>query len=120
MQKSLNVTVGNAKRFIAYEIVKKLEAAKDHALLDTLHGAVSRRERKKGQIHKIFEESFEAKECYSKGFIYQKLDYIHHNPVSGRWRLIDDFTRYEHSSASFYETGKGKYEKLIHINEIIG
>jgi hypothetical protein len=31
------------------------------------------------------------------------MDYIHRNPVSGKWSLVKDFTTYEHSSASFYE-----------------
>jgi hypothetical protein len=38
--------------------------------------------------------------------IEQKLDYIHHNPVKGKWKLVDDFTDYHHSSAAFYELGK--------------
>lgn len=39
---------------------------------------------------------------YSPEVIYQKLDYIHHNPVSGKWNLVDEFTEYKYSSASFY------------------
>ncbi|MBK5270313.1 MAG: hypothetical protein JJE22_04790 [Bacteroidia bacterium] len=42
------------------------------------------------------------------------MNYIHLNPVSGKWSRhigINDFTEYEHSSASFYETGEvRKYE----------
>ena len=34
--------------------------------------------------------------------IEQKLDYIHQNPVSGKWQLVDDYTEYTHSSAGFY------------------
>ncbi|MEJ0102842.1 MAG: hypothetical protein WDO19_09915 [Bacteroidota bacterium] len=67
----------------------------------------------------MFEDSFDAKECYTKEFIYQKLDYIHHNPVRGKWQLVNDFTEYEHSSASFYEKGIKRYEKIIHINEVL-
>ena len=64
-------------------MIRRFEVAKENEFLDTLHAAVNKRERKKGQIHKVFEDSLEAKECYSKEFIYQKLNYIHHNPVSG-------------------------------------
>ena len=87
--------------------------------MDTLHYGVSKRERKKGQIHKAFEESFDAKECYSKEFIYQTLNYIHHNPVSGKWQLVNDFIEYEHSSASFYEQGIKKYERILHVNDVL-
>ena len=119
MPKSLNSIVGNAKRFMAYDIVERLEVRKENELLDILHAGVSKRERKKGQIHKVFEESFEAKECYTKEFVYQKLNYIHHNPVSGKWKLVDDFTEYEYSSASFYEKGIKKYERIVHINDVL-
>ena len=56
-----------------------------------------------GQLHKVFEDSFDAKKCMSKDFIYQKLDYIHHNPTSGKWMLAKDYLSYAHSSALFYE-----------------
>ena len=73
MPKSLNTVIGNAKRFLAYEIVKRLEEMKANSLLDTLHAGVKKRERKKGQIHKVFEDSFDAKECHSTKFILQNL-----------------------------------------------
>ena len=42
--------------------------------------------------HKVFEKSFNAKECQSIKFFLEKIKYIHHNPVSKRWRLVNDFT----------------------------
>lgn len=117
MPKSLNTIIGNAKRFMAYEIIKRLQEKKANHLLDLLHGGVKRREQKKGQIHKVFEESFDAKDCYSEEFIFQKLHYIHHNPVRKKWNLVNDFTDYEHSSASFYENGVKRYKRLVHVSE---
>ena len=40
--------------------------------------------------NKVFEDSFDAKECYSEEFIFQKLQYIHLNPVSKKWNLVSD------------------------------
>jgi len=37
--------------------------------------------------------------------ILQKLDYIHHNPISKKWNLVYDFVDYEYSIVSFYEKG---------------
>ena len=74
--KSLNTVIGNAKRFLAYDIIKKLEEKKANELLDVLHAGVKKRESKKGQIHKVFEDSFDAKDCHSREFIFQKLDYL--------------------------------------------
>ncbi len=74
-----------------------------------------RKEKVKGQKHKVFEPSFDAKPVYTADFLYQKLDYIHHNPVSGKWSLCAEFTDYEHSSAVFYELEKP--HKYFDIND---
>src|SRR6266496_693962 len=119
MPKSLNTVIGNGKRFLAYELIKRLEEKKANSLLDVLHAGVKKRESKKGQVHKVFEDSFDAKDCHSTEFILQKLNYMHHNPVSKKWQLVNDFADYEYSSASFYEKGIKKYEKLVHINDAL-
>ncbi len=48
----------------------------------------------------------------------QKLDYIHYNPVSGKWQLAKDFVEYEHSSASFYEAGIVKHFLPVHFRDL--
>jgi REP element-mobilizing transposase RayT len=108
---NLNKIIGNGKRFMAYEIINRLEEKNMNEELDFLHGAVTKREAKKGQIHKVFEESFDAKGIYNEKFFMQKLNYIHRNPVSGKWNLVNDYADYEHSSASFYELGVVKNYK---------
>ncbi len=99
---NLNTIIGNAKRFMAYDMVQRLKAQGEPNLLHNLTSACTEKERAKGQLHKVFEPSFDAKPIYMPGFIYQKLDYIHHNPVSGKWSLATEFTDYPHSSAVFY------------------
>ena len=42
----------------------------------------------KGQRHKVFEESFDPKECFSNKFVFQKLEYMHKNPISKKWQLV--------------------------------
>ena len=118
MPKSLNTIIGNAKRFMAYDIIAGLEKRKQVALLEELQGYVKKNEKKKGQRHKVFEDSFDAKECRSREFIKQKLDYIHNNPVYKKWQLVNDYTEYSYSSASFYEKGIKRYEKLLHVAEV--
>ncbi len=106
---NLNTIIGNAKRFMAYEIIKRLEQAGEQSILTYLSGEVTAREKDKGQKHKIFTDSFDAKGIYNEKFFNQKLNYIHRNPVSGKWRLSADYIEYSHSSASFYETGEAKH-----------
>ena len=91
MPKSLNTIIANAKRFIAYEMIKRLEGAKEEKLLALLRNGVKEREKKKRQVHKVFEESFDAKQCYSKDFLFEKPGYIHHNPVRKKWSLVSEF-----------------------------
>ena len=102
---NLNKVIGNGKRFMAYDIIKKLEETSNSELLSHLASAVTDKEKAKGQRHKVFEPSFDAKPIYTFKFLYQKLDYIHHNPVSGKWNLCNEFTDYPHSSAAWYELG---------------
>ena len=104
---------------MAYEIIKKLETDKIFVLLEDLYQSVKKGEKKKGQRHKVFADSFDAKECYSNEFVYQKLEYIHKNPVSKKWQLVNDYTDYLFSSAAFYERGIKNYDKLLHVNEIL-
>lgn len=110
----LNKIIGNAKRFMAYEMIERLNAKNEESIITTLANSVSLREKKKGQNHKVFEDLFDAKAIFSQKFLEQKLEYIHNNPVSGKWQLVKEFTEYEHSSASFYELGIVKHFKPLH------
>ena len=88
---------------MAYEIVSRLEALENKKLLFHLQSLVALREKKKGQIRKVFKYSFDAKPNFFSKVFNSKSDYIHHNPVCGKWMLAKNFIEYEHSSASFYE-----------------
>ena len=114
----LNKVVGNGKRFIAYEIIKRLQEFDNLKMLDILKASITKREMDKGQKHRVFEESFDAKPIITDSFLKQKLDYIHFNPVRGKWNLVNDYTNYEHSSASFYETGLAKLFEPIHYRSV--
>ena len=99
---NLNTLISNGKRFMAYELIKQLNANQENSILDILSAACSDKEKAKGQKHKVFEPSFDAKEVYSLEFLNQKLDYVHYNTVQGKWNLANEYTDYPHSSASFY------------------
>ena len=99
---------------MAYEIINRLEIAANGVLLNHLNSLVTTREKKKGQLHKVFKDSFDAKAIYSHKFLMQKINYIHNNPVSGKWMLAKDFVEYEHSSASFYEIQLVKHLRPLH------
>jgi REP element-mobilizing transposase RayT len=115
--KSVNTIIGNGKRFMAYEIIKRLKDKGEIGILAELASAVSLRDTKKGQQHKVFKDSFDGKAIFTEKFLFQKIDYIHHNPVSGKWKLVNDYVDYEHSSASFYELGLAKHFEPKHFRD---
>ena len=58
---NLNKIIGNAKRFMAYEIIKRPEQqVHEQDTLNYLASVVTGREKKKGQVHKVFSDSFFA------------------------------------------------------------
>jgi hypothetical protein len=57
-------------------------------------------------------------EIYSREVARQKLDYIHFNPVSGKWKLAKDDLGYYYSSARFYETGVDEFRFLHNLYNV--
>ena len=52
--------------------------------------------------HEFWQRDSLAQVLYSKSFILQKIDYIHNNPVSGKWQLSPTADAYRFSSSNFY------------------
>ncbi|MFZ1528240.1 MAG: hypothetical protein WAT19_05805 [Ferruginibacter sp.] len=67
--------------------------------------------------HKIWQRDALGIEIWSREVAKQKLDYIHFNPVSGKWKLSKDDLDYKYSSARFYETGRDEFGFLQNIFE---
>ena len=108
---SINTIVGNGKRFIAYGIVQRLKQQREEKLIKYLGHVVEAKDRERNKKHEVWEDSFDWKLCRSNEFMIQKLDYMHNNPCSGKWELVQTPENYEHSSAKYYLTGdQGIYE----------
>lgn len=118
---SINTIIGNGKRFLAYEIIKRLEELNENAILDKLEKSVKKKDVRRGKLHEVFQPSFEWKNCESEKFIEQKLNYIHNNPCADKWNLVENPWDYRHSSAQYYSNGiQGVYEVLHYhlLNDI--
>ena len=107
---NLNTIMANGKRFMAYDLVKRLIKQQHVDILSILERACTEKERAKGQLRKVFEPSFDAKPVYTLEFLYQKLDYIPvcrqagtitRFPVNGSYVRRLRIT----STAAFYESG---------------
>lgn len=114
---TINFIIGETKRFMSYEIIKRLKNLKRYDLIERMHNSVNPNEIKKNKLHNVFEPSADIKEIITEKFIRQKLNYMHKNPVSGKWKLVVDYLDYVHSSARFYDLGvKGIYD-VIHYEK---
>ncbi|TAE37314.1 MAG: transposase [Sphingobacteriales bacterium] len=49
---------------------------------------------------------------YTREVAYQKLDYIHNNPMGKHWNLVTHPNDYVYSSAKYYETGETHFSFL--------
>ncbi len=118
---TVNKILGNGKRFMAYEIVKRLKAINRTDLLTILSENVSPEERARKKKHRVFEPSSDIKLCFTEKFVIQKLEYIHANPISGKWNLATSAVDYLHSSAAYYELNiDHPLVKIIHYKELKG
>ena len=102
----INNIIGNGKRFMAYEIIKRLHQNRETGLLEQLSNHVEAARKANKKQHEVWELSFDWKECRSWEYINQKLDYIHDNPCSNKWNLCNNPVEYLHSSAKFYIAGE--------------
>ena len=69
--------------------------------------------------HKFWQRDSLAIELYTPEVVYQKLEYIHLNPLADHWALVKEPYDYLYSSASFYETSDIRFQFLRHVNEVL-
>ncbi|MBK6543023.1 MAG: hypothetical protein IPG10_17415 [Flavobacteriales bacterium] len=115
---SVNKLLAEGKRFMAYAIRKRLEAGGHEDLLAVMAEGVRNGDAARGQKYRAFETSSDIKECWSETFLHQKLEYMHANPVSGKWSLAEDPALYPYSSAAFYERNAEPMVPLLHVSEL--
>ena len=118
-EKAINNIIGTGKRFMAYEIIDRLEMLGRKDLLKLMSDSVNPSERQRNKKHEVFEDSMDCKELITEKFIRQKLNYIHKNPVSGKWKLVEHYLDYKFSSARFYDLGESANCRLLHYEDIL-
>ncbi len=104
---SLSVLIMNAKRFLAYAIVRYLREDNNKNLLAFFEANARKNQKAK---HRLFEDRFDSLIIQSEKFFLEKLNYIHNNPCSKYWGLADSPEKYKYSSATNYITGKGFFD----------
>ena len=69
-QQSINTIIGNGKRFMAYEIIKRLEANNETEWLQQLSADVEPIRKANKKLHEVWETSFGWKDCRSNKFVW--------------------------------------------------
>ena len=94
-----------------------MEANNEAGLLQQLfaHAQPLRKEKK---LHEVWETSFDWKDCRSNTFVWQKLNYMHSNPCTGKWQLVTNSIEYFHSSAKFYLTALQRIYPITNFMEM--
>ncbi len=97
---------GSFLKFTAHKLLMQLQAAGISA--DYVVNEANKK-------HEIWQRDALGIEIISPSIAKQKLDYIHFNPVSGKWQLSKDDVSYYYSSARFYETGQDEFGFLNNL-----
>jgi len=71
---------------------------------------------KRGQKYKIWQNGYHAKELTGNAFIYQKLKYIHMNPVEAG--IVEKFEDYLYSSGPNYADKDGMLDVVVLPQEL--
>jgi len=98
--------------YTAHAILEGLQSDGRNDLLDFFH----QERRDKRHQHSVWQD-IQAKNIYSADFLFQKIEYIHNNPVSKDWRLAVDRADYQYSSACLYDYGKSPMIEVIDVRE---
>ena len=109
---SIGAIVQQFGSFTAHEILKKLRADNQKDLLNLFQ----RKKRDERHEHSIWQD-IQAKNIYSPDFLWQKMEYIHQNPVAMEWKLAEDRAGYLYSSAGYYDYGRKPIIEITDINE---
>lgn len=71
----------------------------------------------KDREYQIWEREPLSSRLPDENLILQKLNYIHKNPISGKWDLCKEFTDYKYSSAGFYYGKENEWDFLTNYSE---
>jgi putative transposase len=66
----------------------------------------------KDRVYQIWERNSLSIDLFSPKVFYQKIDYLHFNPVKAGLCALPE--NYYYSSARFYETGTDEFNMLTH------
>jgi putative transposase len=97
-------------KYTAHEFLKQLKSKHAHRLS---HFEVEANNKK----HEFWQRDALAIRIFSEKMAFQKLEYIHLNPLARHWNLVQDPNDYFYSSCSFYERNEKRFDFLKDLRE---
>jgi len=104
------------KKFTSKQITKELQRRNERGLLHELESAVSSARK---QSYRVWEEGYFDKSIYSEAFLFQKMEYIHNNPLQPNWGLAATAAEYPYSSARNYLLGDDSMLQIDHYAKLL-
>lgn len=101
---------GSFTKHTAHAFKKQLRKTKPEMLMQF---ATDKRDRQ----YQFWKRDGLAVPISTEAIFLQKLEYIHHNPISEKWQLSVYPEEYRWSSALFYQTGIDEFEILKHFRD---
>ena len=116
--KPINKTIGDLLQefgsFTAHAILKELRKNQEMEWLAFFH----EHRRDSRHQHSIWQD-IQAKNLFSQKVLFQKIEYIHLNPIAKGWNLAKTPEDYRYSSACFYERDEKTIIEVDDVRDIL-
>ena len=97
-------------KWTARQLLNELKTNEPHKLSEFKVEAGDR-------TYQIWERNALGVQVYTDEVMFQKMKYIHENPIVEKWKLALMPEEYFYSSASFYFNGDKRWEFLTHVRD---
>ena len=97
---------------------KKFTSVKIRQALENKNLNIQRlRLNEKDRVFQVWKDKFDDVYINSRDLLETKLEYIHNNPLNGKWNLANTPEDYKHSSACFYYHGNCPPLETVHYKK---
>ncbi|MCB9034670.1 MAG: transposase [Chitinophagales bacterium] len=103
-------TVGSFLKFTAHQFLKKINTQNSNLL--NKYKVIAHNKQ-----HEFWQRDSLAIPLFTKEVAFQKLDYIHNNPIVEKWSLAKEPVDYKYSTASYYENEINNYTFIKDLRE---
>lgn len=101
---------GSFLKYTAREFKKMLKNEGDDKLTNYAVNAANKK-------YEFWQRDSLAVLLYAQDIAYQKLDYLHANPLAEHWQLANDTCEYRYSTSKFYEMGENSFSFIKDLRD---